>query len=234
LVGFCDLDWIQTSNLLSRNQMRYSVAPRGLFALANTLDYYAVCGCKYRNKCVTCKLIFSKNTIKMNLEQYFRDIQDFPKEGILFKDITPLLLNPKAREEMLETLVSTLREKKIDKVVGVESRGFFFGILLAEKLNAGFIPVRKPNKLPFDTISASYELEYGQDILEMHIDAIQKGEKILIHDDVLATGGTAKAVCELVEKLGGEIVQCNFLMELSFLSGREKIKGNEIFAAITY
>lgn len=170
----------------------------------------------------------------MNLEQYFRDIQDFPKEGILFKDITPLLLNPKAREEMLETLVSTLREKKIDKVVGVESRGFFFGILLAEKLNVGFIPVRKPNKLPFDTISASYELEYGQDILEMHIDAIQKGEKILIHDDVLATGGTAKAVCELVEKLGGEIVQCNFLMELSFLSGREKIKGNEIFAAITY
>lgn len=170
----------------------------------------------------------------MNLEQYFRDIQDFPKEGILFKDITPLLLNPKAREEMLETLVSTLGEKKIDKVVGVESRGFFFGILLAEKLNAGFIPVRKPNKLPFDTISASYELEYGQDILEMHIDAIQKGEKILIHDDVLATGGTAKAVCELVEKLGGEIVQCNFLMELSFLSGREKIKENEIFAAITY
>jgi adenine phosphoribosyltransferase len=170
----------------------------------------------------------------MNLEQYFRDIQDFPKEGILFKDITPLLLNPKAREEMLETLVSNLREKKIDKVVGVESRGFFFGILLAEKLNAGFIPVRKPNKLPFETISASYELEYGQDILEMHIDAIQKGEKILIHDDVLATGGTAKAVCELVEKLGGEIVQCNFLMELSFLSGREKIKENEIFAAITY
>ncbi|HKX86902.1 MAG TPA: adenine phosphoribosyltransferase [Flavobacterium sp.] len=170
----------------------------------------------------------------MNLEQYFRDIQDFPKEGILFKDITPLLLNPKAREEMLETLVSTLREKKIDKVVGVESRGFFFGILLAEKLNAGFIPVRKPNKLPFETISASYELEYGQDTLEMHIDAIQKGEKILIHDDVLATGGTAKAVCELVEKLGGEIVQCNFLMELSFLSGRDKIKKNEIFAAITY
>lgn len=170
----------------------------------------------------------------MNLEQYFRDIQDFPKEGILFKDITPLLLNPKAREEMLETLVSTLREKKIDKVVGVESRGFFFGILLAEKLNAGFIPVRKPNKLPFDTISASYELEYGQDTLEMHVDAIQKGDRVLIHDDVLATGGTAKAVCELVEKLGGEIVQCNFLMELSFLSGREKIKKNEIFAAITY
>ncbi|MFC4816852.1 MULTISPECIES: adenine phosphoribosyltransferase [unclassified Flavobacterium] len=170
----------------------------------------------------------------MNLEQYFRDIQDFPKEGILFKDITPLLLNPKAREKMLEILVSNLNGITIDKVVGVESRGFFFGILLAEKLNAGFVPVRKANKLPYETISASYELEYGQDVLEMHIDAIQKGDKVLIHDDVLATGGTAKAVCELVEKLGGEIVQCNFLMELSFLSGREKIKKNEIFAAITY
>lgn len=170
----------------------------------------------------------------MDLQQYFRDIQDFPKEGILFKDITPLLLNPQARAQMLDQLVSELKEKQIDKVVGVESRGFFFGILLAEKLNAGFIPVRKPKKLPYKTISASYELEYGQDTLEMHIDAIQKGDKILIHDDVLATGGTAKAVCELVEKLGGEIVQCNFLMELSFLNGREKIKNNPIFAAITY
>lgn len=170
----------------------------------------------------------------MDLQQYFRDIQDFPKEGILFKDITPLLLNPEGRVKMLEKLVSELKDKQIDKVVGVESRGFFFGILLAEKLNAGFIPVRKPKKLPYKTISASYELEYGHDTLEMHIDAIQKGDKVLIHDDVLATGGTAKAVCELVEKLGGEIVQCNFLMELSFLNGREKIKENPIFSAITY
>jgi len=170
----------------------------------------------------------------MSLEKYFRDIQDFPKEGILFKDITPLLLDATARGKMLENLVSQLKDKQIDKVVGVESRGFFFGILLAQKLNVGFIPVRKPNKLPYQTISASYELEYGKDMLEMHIDAIQKGDKILIHDDVLATGGTAKAVCELVEKLGGEIVQCNFLMELSFLNGREKIKENEIYAAITY
>lgn len=170
----------------------------------------------------------------MNLEQYLRDIQDFPKEGILFKDITPLLLNPEGREKMMEALLSTLKNKQIDKVVGVESRGFFFGILLAEKLNAGFIPVRKPNKLPFETISASYELEYGQDTLEMHIDAIKKGDRILIHDDVLATGGTAKAVCELVERLGGEIIQCNFLIELSFLNGREKINKSEIFAAITY
>lgn len=170
----------------------------------------------------------------MDFKQYFRDIQDFPKEGILFKDITPLLLNTEMREKMLDYLLHDLKEKQIDKVVGVESRGFFFGILLAQKLNAGFVPVRKPNKLPYKTISASYDLEYGQDTLEMHVDAIQKGERILIHDDVLATGGTANAVCELVEKLGGEIVQCNFLMELSFLNGREKISQHPIFSAITY
>lgn len=170
----------------------------------------------------------------MKIENYIRDIQGFPKEGILFKDITPLLNDPDARKECLSILIKSLNGQKIDKVVGAESRGFFFGMLLAQELNAGFIPVRKPKKLPFETISASYELEYGTDTLEMHIDAIKKGDRVLIHDDVLATGGTAKAVCELVEKLGGEIVQCNFLMELTFLNGREKIKGNPIFAAITY
>ena len=170
----------------------------------------------------------------MSLEKYIRDIQGFTKEGIVFKDITPLLNDPKARKECLELLVSSVKDKKIDKVIGAESRGFFFGILLAQELNAGFVPVRKPNKLPFETISASYDLEYGTDSLEIHIDAIQKGDRVLIHDDVLATGGTAKAVCELVERLGGIIVQCNFLMELTFLNGREKIAGNEIFAAITY
>jgi adenine phosphoribosyltransferase len=170
----------------------------------------------------------------MDLKNYIRDIQGFPKEGIIFKDITPLLIDPKARKECLEILVSTVKDKKIDKVIGAESRGFFFGMLLAEELNAGFVPVRKPNKLPFDTISASYDLEYGTDTLEIHADAIQKGDRVLIHDDVLATGGTAKALCELVEKLGGVIIQCNFLMEITFLNGREKIAGNEIFAAITY
>ncbi|MCL9770918.1 adenine phosphoribosyltransferase [Flavobacterium sp. HXWNR69] len=170
----------------------------------------------------------------MNLQDYIRDIQDFPKPGIGFKDITPLLISPEATTFCLETLVNSLKNQKIDKVIGVESRGFFFGILLAQKLNAGFIPVRKPKKLPFTTISASYELEYGTDTLEMHVDAIQPGDKILIHDDVLATGGTAKAVCELVEQLGGEIVQMNFLMELSFLNGREKLRDKEIFAALTY
>nr|WP_315250285.1 adenine phosphoribosyltransferase [uncultured Flavobacterium sp.] len=170
----------------------------------------------------------------MSLKKYIRDIQDFPKEGIVFKDITPLLIEPKARKECLEILVSSVKDKKIDKVIGVESRGFFFGMLLAQELNVGFVPVRKPNKLPFDTISASYKLEYGSDTLEIHSDSIQKGDRVLIHDDVLATGGTAKAVCELVEQLGGVIVQCNFLMELTFLNGREKIAGNEIFTAMTY
>ncbi|WP_343617686.1 adenine phosphoribosyltransferase [Flavobacterium sp.] len=170
----------------------------------------------------------------MNIEKYIRDIQGFPKEGILFKDITPLLINPEARTNCLKILVDSLEGQKIDKVVGAESRGFFFGMLLAQELNAGFIPVRKPKKLPFETISASYELEYGTDSLEMHTDAIQKGDRVLIHDDVLATGGTAKAVCDLVQKLGGEIIQCNFLMELTFLNGREKIKDFPVFAALTY
>ena len=170
----------------------------------------------------------------MKLENYIRDIQGFPKEGILFKDITPLLNDPKATKECLKTLVGSLKGQKIDKVVGAESRGFLFGMLLAQELNAGFVPVRKPNKLPYKTISAAYDLEYGTDNLEIHIDAIQKGDKVLIHDDVLATGGTAKAVCELVEKLGGKIIQLNFLMELTFLNGREKIKEYDIFAAVTY
>jgi adenine phosphoribosyltransferase len=170
----------------------------------------------------------------MNIENYIRDIQDFPKKGIAFKDITPLLKSPEATNACLELLVSELENKKIDKVVGVESRGFFFGILLAQRLNVGFIPVRKPKKLPYETISASYELEYGMDTLEIHRDAIQPGEKVLIHDDVLATGGTAKAVCELVEQLGGEIVQLNFLLELSFLNGKEKLAGKSVFSAIVY
>lgn len=170
----------------------------------------------------------------MKIEDFFRDIPDFPKEGILFKDITPLLLNPEATQFCLTKLCNTLESKKIDKVIGVESRGFFFGILLAQKLNAGFVPVRKPKKLPYQTISASYALEYGTDSLEIHVDAIQPGDKVLIHDDVLATGGTAEAVCKLVEQLGGEIVQLNFLMELSFLNGRDKLKGKELFSAVTY
>ncbi len=170
----------------------------------------------------------------MAIENYIRDIQDFPKPGIVFKDITPLLSSSEGTKECLELLIGGLKNMQIDKVVGVESRGFLFGMLLAHELNVGFVPVRKPKKLPYKTISASYALEYGTDTLEIHIDAIQKGERILIHDDVLATGGTAKAVCELVEKLGGEIVQCNFLMELSYLNGREKISKYEIYSPLIY
>jgi len=168
----------------------------------------------------------------MNIQEYIRDIQDFPKKGIVFKDITPLLNSPEATAACLAILIEALPKGTIDKVVGVESRGFFFGILLAQQLKAGFVPVRKPNKLPFETRSASYDLEYGSDTLEIHVDAIQPGDKVLIHDDVLATGGTAKAVCELVEALGGEIVQINFLMEIAFLKGKEKIEKMPIFSAI--
>ncbi len=170
----------------------------------------------------------------MTLNRYIRDVQDFPKEGIIFKDITPLLANPQAVKECMALLINSLREKQIDKVVGVESRGFFFATLLAYELGAGFVPVRKPKKLPYKTISASYQLEYGEDTLEIHTDAIKPGERVLIHDDVLATGGTASAVCELVEKLGGKIVQCNFLMELSFLNGREKISRYDVYAPLVY
>ena len=170
----------------------------------------------------------------MMLNEYVRDIQDFPKPGIGFKDITPLLANPNAVKASVAQLMSTIKDKKIDKVVGIESRGYFLGTILAYELNAGFVPVRKPGKLPYTTIAASYDLEYGQDTLEIHTDAIKAGERVLIHDDVLATGGTASAVCELVEKLGGEIVQCNFLMELTFLNGRDKLSKYDVYAALSY
>ncbi len=170
----------------------------------------------------------------MKLTDYIRDVQDFPKPGIKFKDITPLLNNPEAVRTTVEMLKEPLNERQIDKVIGIESRGFFFGILLAQELNAGFVPIRKKNKLPFQTISATYDLEYGTDTLEMHVDAISPGDRVLIHDDVLATGGTAKAVCDLVRQGGGIIVQLNFLMELEFLQGRAKIAEQEIFSAIKY
>ena len=170
----------------------------------------------------------------MDLKNYIREIPDFPKKGIGFKDITPLLLNPGACREVVAQTIEGLERLKIDKVVGIESRGFLFGMLLAEKLNAGFVPVRKPGKLPHKIHAEEYALEYGKDTLEIHKDAIAEGEKVLLHDDVLATGGTAKAACNLIEIMGGEIVQCNFIMELSFLRGREKLKNFEVHSLITY
>ncbi|GGG09069.1 adenine phosphoribosyltransferase [Dokdonia pacifica] len=170
----------------------------------------------------------------MKLNNYIRDIQDFPTEGIIFKDITPLLGDASAFAKASQELLALVGDQHIDKVVGVESRGFFFGGVLAKELNAGFVPVRKPGKLPYTTASQSYALEYGTDTLEIHEDAIQPGDKVLLHDDVLATGGTAAAVVKLIERLGGEVVQCNFLIELSFLSGKDKLEGKMIKAAITY
>lgn len=170
----------------------------------------------------------------MNLENHIRDIKDFPKPGILFKDITPLLNDPKATAACLEKLVALVGHQKIDKVVGIESRGFFFATLLAQKLDAGFVPIRKPGKLPHTTISRSYALEYGDDHIEMHSDAIQKGDRVLLHDDVLATGGTAKAASELIEHLGGNIVQCSFLMELEFLNGRDKISHFDVQSVLKF
>lgn len=170
----------------------------------------------------------------MNLQHLFREIPDFPKPGILYKDITPLLQNPEAMREGVNLFLENLGKTRVDKVVGIESRGFFFATLLAQKLNAGFVPIRKAGKLPYKTIRESCSLEYGEETLEIHSDAIRKGEKVLIHDDVLATGGTAAAACRLVEKLGGEIVQCNFIMDLSFLNGKEKLKGQKVVSLLTY
>ncbi|MCW8981085.1 MULTISPECIES: adenine phosphoribosyltransferase [Altibacter] len=170
----------------------------------------------------------------MALQDYIRDIQDFPKQGVLFKDITPLLANPEASAFCVMELVRLTEMQPIDKVVGIESRGFFFATLLAKELNAGFIPIRKAGKLPHATLKQPYALEYGMDSLEIHEDAINKGDKVLLHDDVLATGGTAKAACKLIEQLGGEIVQCNFLIELAFLKGAQKLRSYEIRSLLTY
>lgn len=168
----------------------------------------------------------------MNLNQYIREIPDFPKPGINFKDITPILKDHQALKFTLNQLVEGIDD--IDKVVGIEARGFIFGALLAERLGAGFVPVRKTGKLPAPCFKQAYSLEYGEDSLEMHEDAISKGERVLVHDDVLATGGTANATCKLVEKAGGIIVQCNFLMELDFLKGREKLRGQEVKVLLSY
>jgi adenine phosphoribosyltransferase len=168
-----------------------------------------------------------------NLEQYIRKIPDFPKKGISYKDITPLLQDPEAMRLAVNLFLKELGDRKIDKVVGIESRGLFFGSLLAEKLNAGFVPIRKPGKLPYKTLKEVYQLEYGNDVLEIHEDAITKGEQVLIHDDVLATGGTAAAACKLVERLGGKIVQCNFLLELQALRGRDKLQVFEVVSLLT-
>lgn len=170
----------------------------------------------------------------MDLKSHIRNVKDFPKPGIMFRDITTLLKNPEAFNYTLEQLLTFVKNKKINKVVGIESRGFIFGAVLANNLNCGFIPVRKPGKLPAEKVSISYSLEYGEDKLEMHKDAIQPGDKVLIHDDLLATGGTMNAVCQLIEQLGGEIVQVSFIIELSFLNGRNKLSKYDVRSIVNY
>jgi len=169
-----------------------------------------------------------------NIKKHIKDVPGFPKKGIIFKDITPLLLDPKALSYVIDAWVKDLKKLKINKVVAMESRGFLFGVPVALKLKAGFVPVRKPGKLPRKTISQSFLLEYGKDKLEMHQDAIKSGDRVLIIDDVLATGGTAEAVTKLVEKLGGNVKSLAFLIELSFLNGRDKLKSYDIRSHIKY
>ena len=171
---------------------------------------------------------------RIDLSAHVRSIPDFPKEGILFRDIMPLLQDPVALREAVDRIIEYGTGKHIYMVLGAEARGFILGAAVAYGLGAGFVCARKPGKLPYRTISAEYDLEYGTDTLEVHEDAIKPGQNVLVHDDLLATGGTAKAKIELVEKLGGKVVGCAFLIELTALAGRDKLEGYDIFSLISY
>ncbi len=170
----------------------------------------------------------------MDLKKLIRDVPDFPKRGIVFKDITTLLKDFDGIQYAAKELIKSIKNKKITKVVGIESRGFILGGVLAQKLGAGFVPIRKPGKLPSETICETYLLEYGSGSIEIHKDAIQNGDKVLLHDDLLATGGTMEAACKLVERLGGEVVQISFLIELTFLHGRDKLQKYDVRSLIQY
>lgn len=170
----------------------------------------------------------------MDLKEFIRAVPDFPQKGILFRDITPLLMNVKATQYAVDCLAEKVGSQSVDKVLAMESRGFFFGLLLAQRLGVGFVPVRKPNKLPHKTLQVSYELEYGTDTLEVHEDALSPGDRIVVHDDVLATGGTAEAVKRMVELQGAHIVQFNFLMELQALKGRNRLSPYGVEAVLSY
>lgn len=169
-----------------------------------------------------------------DLKRYIREIPDWPKEGILFRDVTPLLLNPKAFAAAVDTLYADFTDAGIEYVAAVEARGFIFGSVVAEKLGAGFVPIRKKGKLPGQTESITYDLEYGTDTLQVHSDAIEGGGKVLMVDDLLATGGTMAAACKLIEKIGGTVAGIAFLIELADLRGREKIDEYKVTSIITY
>ena len=168
----------------------------------------------------------------MDLASFLRDVPDFPKPGIIFKDISPMLASPEAMHAATEQLAA-MDFGKIDKIVGIESRGFLFGIPLAMKLGVGFVPVRKPGKLPWKTNRVEYVLEYGTDAVEIHQDAVHEGERVVLIDDLLATGGTMVAACELVEACGGLIAGCGFVIELAFLNGRERLEGHRCESLIS-
>jgi len=168
----------------------------------------------------------------MDLQTFIRDVPDFPKKGIIFKDITPLLADPTALDESVAALARPYRGAGVQLVAAVESRGFIFGAAVARELGAGFVPIRKPGKLPHETVSREYVLEYGTDAVEVHADAVPPGAKVLMVDDLLATGGTMAAACELVEAIGGAIVGVAFVIELCFLKGRERLGGRDVHALI--
>jgi adenine phosphoribosyltransferase len=169
-----------------------------------------------------------------DLKRLIREVPDFPKPGILFYDITTLLKDPIGLHRAVDALANHYLDRKIDRVVGIEARGFIFAPMVAYRLNAGFVPVRKPKKLPAETVRATYNLEYGQDALEMHRDAVSRGQEVLIIDDLLATGGTAAAVAGLINSLGGHITGIGFLVELEFLKGREKLRAYDVHSVLKY
>ena len=168
------------------------------------------------------------------MKEYIRDVPDFPKEGIIFKDITTLISNGDAFKYAVDKMIEPFKEENIDRIIGIESRGFLFGGAMAYILGTGVNIARKPGKLPWKTIREEYSLEYGTNALEIHMDAVKDGEKILIVDDLLATGGTALAVAKLVERLGGSVVGISFLIELTFLNGRKKLEGYKVHSVIEY
>jgi adenine phosphoribosyltransferase len=172
--------------------------------------------------------------VAVDLRERIRDVPDFPKPGIVFKDITPLLLDPAAMDQAVLELAAWAREREVELVVAAEARGFIFGAAIARELGVGFVPARKPGKLPHETVSAEYMLEYGVDTLELHADALAHGTRVLVHDDLIATGGTARAVCDLVERLGGEVAGCAFVIELAFLGGRERLAGRPVHSLVSY
>jgi adenine phosphoribosyltransferase len=169
-----------------------------------------------------------------DLRSLIRDIPDFPQAGISFKDITPLLLDPKGLDGAVSGLAEWARPKQVELVVAAEARGFILGGALARELGAGFVPARKPGKLPHETLSAEYILEYGIDALEMHADALRGGARVLVHDDVLATGGTARATADLIERAGAHVVGFAFLIELAFLEGRRRLEGFDVHTLVSY